>query len=304
MTNSEGWLNADDGVRLFYRAIGSSAPAVIVPNGLYLADDFAALGHHTIVFFDVRNRGRSDAISDPSQLGRGIHADVDDIEAVRRHFGFGTIDLIGHSYVGITVVLYAMKYPHAVRRVVQLGPMDAGLEQQYPAHLSNADETLRSVFARLGALQAERATLQPEEFCRRVWAVLREIYVVDPANAGRIRWDRCDLPNERAFMRYWMESLVPSIRALALDADALRGVRSPVLIVHGTKDRSAPYGGGRRWATMLPDARLVSVDEAAHAPWIEDPQAVFGAISTFLAGSWPSSAHRVTAVDTGPRAPA
>jgi pimeloyl-ACP methyl ester carboxylesterase len=49
----------------------------------------------------------------------------------------------------------------------------------------------------------------------------------------------------------------------------------PVLVVHGTKDRSAPYGGGRDWAAMLPNARLVTVTNAGHVPWIEKPGEVF-----------------------------
>jgi pimeloyl-ACP methyl ester carboxylesterase len=51
----------------------------------------------TLMFCDPRNRGRSNAISDPSKLERGIHHDVDDLEAVRRHYGLSHVDLIGHS---------------------------------------------------------------------------------------------------------------------------------------------------------------------------------------------------------------
>src|SRR5437667_10930358 len=39
------------------------------------------------------------------------------------------------------------------------------------------------------------------------------------------------------------------------------------LTVHGTKDRSSPYGGGREWALMLPNARLLTIENVAHAPW-------------------------------------
>jgi pimeloyl-ACP methyl ester carboxylesterase len=57
----------------------------------------------------------------------------------------------------------------------------------------------------------------------------------------------------------------------------------PVLVVHGRRDRSAPYGGGCDWAAALPNAKLLTVDEAAHVPWIEAPERVFGAIETLLA---------------------
>jgi pimeloyl-ACP methyl ester carboxylesterase len=66
-----------------------------------------------------------------------------------------------------------------------------------------------------------------------------------------------------------------------------------VLTVHGTKDRNAAYGGGREWALRLPNARLLSVPEAAHCAWADDPELVFGAIATFLDGNWPEGAEQV-----------
>jgi pimeloyl-ACP methyl ester carboxylesterase len=53
-------------------------------------------------------------------LARGVHNDVDDLETVRCHFGISHVDLIGHSYLGLIVILYPMKYPAYVTRVVQM----------------------------------------------------------------------------------------------------------------------------------------------------------------------------------------
>jgi hypothetical protein len=47
----------------------------------------------------------------------------------------------------------------------------------------------------------------------------------------------------------------------------------------------------------LPDARLLTVENAAHVPRIEEPEKVFGAIGTFLGGAWPEAAQPVEAVD-------
>ena len=40
-------------------------------------------------------------------------------------------------------------------------------------------------------------------------------------------------------------------------------VRAPVLTIHGTWDRNAPYAGGREWALTLPDARLITVEKVS-----------------------------------------
>jgi pimeloyl-ACP methyl ester carboxylesterase len=73
-------------------------------------------------------------------------------------------------------------------------------------------------------------------------------------------------------------------------------VTNPVLTIHGRKDRNAPYGAGREWAWMLPESRLLTIDEGAHAPWIEAPAKMFGAIREFFDGRWPVGAEKVLSV--------
>jgi proline iminopeptidase len=298
MSRSETYVTTDEGVRLFVETRGDGPQPVIVPNGIYLIDDFAPLiPGRTLIFYDPRNRGRSDRVEDVSTVARGVLQDVSDLDAVRRSFGIAKASLIGHSYVGFLVALYARAYPDAVERVVQMGPMEPHPGKIYPAHLTCADDTSRDVFRRLGELQPERASLDPAEFCRRAWAILRFLYVVDPADADLIRWGRCDLPNERGFMKYWTEVVLPSIRNLEPIEERAAKVEAPVLIIHGTKDRSAPYGGGREWALLLPNARLVTVDDAGHAPWIEAPAMVFGAMAAFLDGRWPETASKIESLE-------
>src|SRR5262245_40378443 len=282
---TDGFVSTDAGVRLFAHAVGNGPAVVLFPNGLHLVDDFAHLAHgRTLVFFDVRNRGRSDAVADPALLADGVLNDVADLEAVRRHFGAGRVSLIGHSYAGLVAVLYARKYSASVSRVVQIGPMQPNQATTYPPELSNHDETYHRVISAIGALQEERASREPFAFCRRFWQVLQPLFVTDAANAERLNWGRCELPNERAFMKYWLEHLLPSMQRLKLTREELAGVTAPVMAIHGTKDRSSPYGASRDWVALLPNARLVTIDGAGHAPWIEEPQLVFGAIDRFLDG--------------------
>jgi pimeloyl-ACP methyl ester carboxylesterase len=286
---------ADDGVRLFVEVIGSGTGGVIVPNRIYLLDPFERLAAgRRLIFCDPRNRGRSDEVTDRSKLERGIEHDVEDFDAIRRHFGLERVDLIGHSYMGTAVVLYAMRYPTHVGRVVQLGAMAPDPSREYPAHLTNLDATRADVLARLGALQQERSSYQPEEFCTKFWKILRALYVADPSDADTLGWEPCDLPNERGFAKQLVEHVLPSLQRLALtDADFARAA-APVLAIHGRKDRSSPYGGGREWVSRLPNARLLTIDNGAHVPWIEEPAIVIGALDTFLTGEWPKMAERIS----------
>ena len=54
---------------------------------------------------------------------------------------------------------------------------------------------------------------------------------------------------------------------------------------------------------LLPNARLVTVENAAHAPWIEAPELVFGSIEKFLDGAWPPAARKVTSLDPADEPP-
>ena len=295
MNSNEGWITTPDGVRLFFRTAGSGPKITLIPNGMYFYDDFKVLADsRTLVFYDVRNRGYSDAISDSAKLSRGVYQDVDDLEAVRAHFGAHQVELIGHSYIGLMAALYAVKHPEHVARVLQISPSQPDAATQYPAHLAYTDDVMPAVFSRIGQMQKEARPEDPAEACRQFWSVLRAVYVADPADAGKIDWGRCDLPNERNFMKYWTVHISPSLQNVHLDAQQLAPATMPVLVIHGTMDRSAPYGGARDWAMMLPNARLLTLRNVAHAPWIEAPEPVFAAIRDFLDGRWPESAgaHR------------
>ncbi len=298
MLANEGTITTKDGVRLFFRKVGNGPNAVLIPNGMYFFDDFKRYADSRMfIFYDVRNRGLSDPVSDKSKLARGIQQDVEDLDAVRRHFRINQVDLIGHSYIGLMVALYAIKYAAHVNRVVQIGPSQPDSSKQYPAHLTGADATLTEVLSKLAQMQKEKRPEDPEEACKKFWSVLRVIYVVNPADADRIDWGRCHLPNERNLMKYWTENILPSIQSVRLNAEQLSKVKTPVLIIHGTRDRSAPYGGAREWALMWPNARLVTVENAAHAPWIEAPEMVFTAITDLLNGKWPNTAEKVKSLD-------
>ena len=295
---SEGWLPAEEGLRLHYQLCGSGSQAVVVPLAVYLAGPLGPLADgQRLIFYDLRGRGRSDAVRDPARIG--ITHDLTDVEAVRRHFGLERMALVGFSYVGAIAAVYAAEHPDRVSRLVALGAMapSAALGRSYnpPEKALRVRTPAAQEVARL--LQSGASKRDPEGFCRRFWRANAPVYVGDPALADRFPVDFCDLPNERNFMSYWMGSLMPSIRQLTITADALATVTSPVLTVHGTRDRSAPHGGGREWAMMLPNARLVTVADAGHAPWIEAPDVVFGSINTFLDGAWPERAEKVTSLE-------
>lgn len=287
-------LETDDGRRLYGTCLGDGPERAVVPNGAaFAADLLDAVPEGALLVYDLRNRGRSEAETDPVRLNRGIEQDLDDLEAVRRQRGLARLTLVGHSYVGEVVLRYAMRHPDRVERVVAIGPSGYAVGCPGPPP---PDAVAAEVFARVGAFLQTPAGDDPAARCRAAWELLAPLYVVDPALAVKVaRWGRCDEPNERAWLAAWMRYVEPSLRSATPDAADLARVTCPVLLVHGERDRSAPLAASEAWAARLPDARLLRVPEAAHAPWLEAPAVVLPALRAFLDGDWPPDAVRVSA---------
>jgi len=283
MHATDTFVTMPDGVRLFTRTVEPSAaspdpPTLLIPNGIVYLDDFApVLPTHRLIAYDLRNRGASD----PAPAARGVPDDVADLEHLRGALGLSRCATLGHSYVGLVVVLHAMRHAAAIERVVLIGAPPPDAAATYPPELAYRDEVLPAAFAELGRLQQRRASSEPAAFFRAAWDALRPIYVADPADAAKIRWDRSELANEREFVAYWTATVQPSIQALRISPADLAALTAPVLVVHGRKDRSAPFGAALDWVARLPAARLLEVPDAAHAPWLEDPS-VLPAIVAFL----------------------
>ena len=99
----------------------------------------------------------------------------------------------------------------------------------------------------------------------------------------------CDLPNEWpvAFIRMW-PTREKEMRALSVTPARLARVKQPVLTIHGTGAIGMlRSGAGREWAASLSNARLLTIDGAAHQSWVDAPEIVFPAIDRFLSGEWP-----------------
>lgn len=302
-TVETGYVTSNDGVRLYYVKVGGSGRTVIVPGRLFMFSDFQQLAKdRTLISYDMRNRGRSDSVTDMSKIS--LQHDADDLEAVRAHFGIEKPDLIGFSYLGKIVVLYAIQHPNHVNRIVQIGPVARKLGTKFPEVLTAGDEDRVPDPAETKRMETLYnngfAKDHPKKYCELEWKVEQRRMVGNPANASRIP-SPCEMKNEWP-THLWLhfEPLLASDRALDIPNEAIAKVTSPVLTIHGRKDRNAPYGGGREWDMLLPNARIITIEGAAHMSWVEFPEVVFPSIALFLDGQWPEQAQPVKSLELPP----
>jgi len=296
---TEGFVTAESGVELYYVKTGRGAQTVILPARLFTFDDLRWLAErYTLISYDMRNRGRSSRIEDLSKIS--LQADVADLEAIRRHFAAEKVHLIGYSYLGLMVMLYALDHPQHVDRIVQLGPVPLKFGTEYRGeYVANDRQQVidQNGGPRLRELRASNYhTTHPREYCEEEWRVVRFMLVGDPQRVDRLGPGLCDLPNEwpANLSRHMERHFVGSVQKLDVPRERVAQLQNPVLTIHGTSDRNAPYGAGRDWVYLLPNARLVTLQGAAHQAFAERPEAVRPAIDEFLRGRWPATAEKVT----------
>lgn len=302
----EGYLTAGKDVKLFYQKIGNGKEKLILPLGLYLYPGLKSLQDSldcTLVFYDVRNRGRSGHLTDSSLIG--IWQDVNDLESVRRYFGFDKVTLVGWSYLGMMVMLYAIQHPENIERIIQIGPVALKWDTQFPPEHRNTDPSRVDTIKRkeVEKLIAEGFHLKEPKKFTQLWYETNSYPNLfgDTSNIKKYRGELLKIlepENEwyHNFRWHLNHHFAGSVQKLNTDSlwTEVRKIKKPVLTIHGTKDRNAPYGAGRQWATELENARLLTIQGAAHVPWYESPQKVLHSMTVFLKGNWPEDAEKIT----------
>ena len=289
---TDGFLATEDGTRLAYKVIGDGSEVLIVPGGYSsLGTDFSLLAAgRKLILYDQRGRGLSDPVIASSRLG--IDYEVRDLEAVRKHFHAERISLLGCSYLGGVIVLYALEHPKYVVRLIEVDPIPprrelfAQAEQVLNDRLDKAAEEHLERMRQAGASKSS-----PIQFCQEADKVFNPAYFGDPAAAAKYH-THCELANEQpdAADKNW-DSLDRSLGNWDW-RPRLKSVKSPVLIVYGTKDW-IPESAAQEWVEGLPNARLLKLAGVGHISWFERSDLVFAAADSFLHGSLPDGASQV-----------
>jgi len=138
LTPMTTFTTADDGANLAVHLIGAGPPLLCLPGGpllpsSYLGDLGDLASHRRLVLLDLRGSGASDRTDDPT----ACRCDrlVADVEAVRRHLGLESIDLLAHSAGANLAYRYAEHHPVRVARLVLVAPSVFGLGSHRALHL-------------------------------------------------------------------------------------------------------------------------------------------------------------------------
>lgn len=277
----QGLLSLDD-ARLFYEVVGEGDPVIVVHGGpgldhAYLQPGLDVLAtRHTLVYYDQRGSGRSVAALDPT--GISFDAFVEDIEALRQALGFERVTLLAHSFGALFALEYATRHPENLRALVLLAPVEPG--SRY-----TAERAARQAAARTAEDSTELAMLTgTEAFAARDPATVSQVFRVlfrqslrDPTRIDELELDLAEATAENGDD---VGRLLGESMGEVEWWDRLPSIQVPTLVLHGRHDL-LPIVMAQDLARSLAVGRLVVLD-SGHFPYVEDPDGMVEAISSFL----------------------
>jgi proline iminopeptidase len=301
---TEGYFVTPDNVKIFYKIEGRGSETLVAVHGgpgnslESIRADFEPLAKgRRVIYYDQRGQGRSELLSDGTKLGYEQH--VADLEALRVHFKLDRMTLIGNSWGGLLISLYAVAHPDRVERMVLDSPasplkgflddMDDEISRRM-AKLYKPEQLART--RAIGRPDAWLKAKDPVAICREFYMTVLRTYTYSQTLDGNFKGDVCaggpesvrQQPTTRSHV--WRSlgdyNLMPKLGV----------VKAPVLVIHGAADvislKSSEF-----WAFGYPNARLLVIEKAGHIGQVEAPEIFFPAIDTFLKGSFPAAAKTI-----------
>jgi pimeloyl-ACP methyl ester carboxylesterase len=260
------------GLRVRYVRRGHG-PAVVLLHGLASsmytwADVIPALAKdHDVVAVDLPGFGGSDI---PDDLSPSVYPDT--VLALMDRLGISRATLIGNSLGGAVAVVLAARHPERVRRLVLID--SAGF---------NLDPSRRPLILRLLGFGPVAAALDALPVRRHVvTAALRQVFY-DRALVTPEKVEEYLAPLARSGATEAIRSLLARQAAFGLPA-LVREVRVPTLIVWGRNDRWIPAADADRFASAIPAARKVVLEECGHVPQEERPAELVHLLEEFDPG--------------------
>lgn len=285
-----GYVLTEDGVRLFFRAVGDGPLDVVIPVAVYLEEALRPLAasERRLVFYDPRARGRSEA-GDRALVS--LDRQIADLEDLRQGLGIDSMVLVGWSGLGMESAVYAMRHPERVVRLIQVAPV-AARDSPYNlrAYQARAERTDSLALATLLARhQRGEFADDPAAYCRAIWRVTGPANFADAVYMSKVP-DVCRYPNEYPdSLSLLFEALLPSFEGYDWRKEIAQ-LEVPRLVIHGMAD-AFPLEGSWEWVPLGSDARLLVIEEAGHFPFLERPEVFFPAVEAFLDGEWPPDAR-------------
>jgi proline iminopeptidase len=268
-----------NGTTLHCESIGEGRPCLALHGGpgtdasglaRSLAPIAAELGLR-LILYDHRGHGRSEWVPVEQCTQDQLAADVD---GVRQALGLGPVDVLGISWGGFLGLMYAARYPSAIRSLAVVG---AAASRDFMARAE--DNARRRATAEQWAAYRSLwdGSLSDDASFRRAFETIRPLYFFDPARAAENNAARADIRYRLAVRRFVIEHEYARYDCRA----ELSRIACPTLVAVGRHDWICPVDQSEEIARRVPRAELAVFEECGHSPHIEQRAAFTCRLAAF-----------------------
>ena len=269
-----------NGTSLYYERAGSGVPCIALHGGLgmdhtYLKHAFGPLSDvFDLIYVDQRGNGRS---ARPPLETITMQQLADDVRTFADAIGLDRFALLGHSFGGFVALEFATTHPQRLTHLFLLDTSPGGFEPTSDELAERPDPSTVSAESRAAAqAMFSKVPASDEEFAALLPTIAPAyLHRVDPSvlvdhYAGAIL-DAKTMIRGFEFLPSWSV------------ADRLDRITCPTLVTCGRYDLLTTPECAKRLATAIPGAELAWFEHSGHFPWIEEPDAFFGAVKGFVA---------------------
>lgn len=224
-----------------------------------------------VVFYDQRGNGESKPIRNGA--AQDIDAQVADLDAVRAHFGFQKVDLVGDSFGGFLSMAYAVAHPEHIDKLI--------LSDSAPPAMKDIVHLLPEVFPDIEEQDAELG---------------KKLGNTDEAAQQQLlNHFRMIFYSEDLLHKYLANikdlGYTPSVGAAVGEAASkvdftadLPKFKFPVLVITGRYDMNVAPLTAWRMYKAIPGAKLAIFARSGHLPSYEEPDKYVQVVDSFLRG--------------------
>jgi proline iminopeptidase len=277
---------------LYGRDVGRGRAVVVLHGGpdfdhRYLLPDLDRLADtFRLIYYDQRGRGQSaDGVQAEDVT---LASEIDDLDAVIRHYRLESPVLLGHSWGALLALEYALRRPGRASHLVLMNaaPVSVNdvalLRKTYIEALGSDMDRQRAIVAGAAYAAGEpdavaaryrihftNALARPEHY-ERLMAAMSAAF----ASQGSAGILKARAVEDRLMLDTWSApgyDLLPKLRALNV----------PTLVIHGDRD-FIPAAIAEHIAAAIPGARLTMIENCGHFAYLERAGEVRRALADFF----------------------
>lgn len=271
-------------VQLFCRVFGKGDPVIVIHGGPGLSQDYllpnmAKLAEtNLVIFYDQRGSGLSAGEINAETIN--LAAFVDDLEAIRKTFGYEKVSVLGHSWGGFLAMQYGIAFPQSIHKLILLNSMPPSSEgfslfvQEWMKRMAPYQEEIKAIKESSEFAQGDPATVE------KYYRIMFRKYCYDPEKA--LLLNLCMSAKASIDGGKVNEILRESLLTKPFNFyDQVKKLRIPTLIIHGEYD-VIPHALAQELHENIHGSQYVLIKKCGHFPYVETPNELFQPLNDFL----------------------